>query len=49
MIDKLTENLLRRAFAPLVKRGQLEVVAPSGAVLQFGDGGTPQARILFTD
>ena len=49
MIDKLTENMLRRAFAPLVKRGQLEVVAPSGAVLQFGDGGTPQARIRFTD
>ena len=49
MLDRLTENLLKRAFDPLVRTGQLEVIAPSGKVLMFGDGGQPQARIRFTD
>ena len=53
MLDRLTasltENLLQRAFEPLVRTGQLEVVAPSGRTLRFGDGGRPQARIRFSD
>ena len=49
MIDALTERLLQRAFAPLVRQGQLEVALPSGRVLRFGDGGLPQARIRFAD
>ena len=49
MIDALLERLLRRAFTPLVRRGQLEVVLPAGRVLRFGDDGEPQARIRFTD
>lgn len=46
---KLTEALLRRAFTPLVRQGQLEVALPSGRVLRFGDGGQPRARMRFTD
>ena len=41
MLDRLTENLLKRAFDPLVRTGQLEVIAPSGKALMFGDGGQP--------
>lgn len=49
MIDRLTENLLRRAFEPLIRKGQLDVVLPWGRELHFGDGGEPQARIRFAD
>ncbi|MEQ6434781.1 cyclopropane-fatty-acyl-phospholipid synthase family protein [Comamonas sp. w2-DMI] len=49
MIDRLTENLLRRAFEPLVRQGQLDVVLPWGRELRFGDGGEPRARIRFAD
>ena len=49
MLDRLTESLLQRVFAPLVRTGKLEIVAPSGRVLVFGDEGQPQARIRFTD
>ncbi len=49
MFDKLTDQMLQRAFEPLVKTGQLDVVTPAGQVLRFGDGGQPQARIRFTD
>lgn len=49
MIDALLEHLLRRAFAPLVRRGQLEVVLPAGRVLRFGDDDAPQVRIRFAD
>ncbi|QIL82664.1 class I SAM-dependent methyltransferase [Diaphorobacter sp. HDW4A] len=49
MIESLSENMLQRAFAPLLKTGQLEVLTPSGKVLTFGDGGQPQARMRFTD
>ena len=49
MLDRLTENLLKRAFDPLVRTGQLEVIAPSGKALMFGDGSQPQARVRFTD
>ncbi|MEG1733662.1 MAG: SAM-dependent methyltransferase, partial [Comamonas sp.] len=45
----MTESLLQRVFAPLVRTGKLEIVAPSGRVLVFGDEGQPQARIRFTD
>ncbi len=49
MIDQLTEKLLQRAFGPLVRQGQLDVVLPWGRELRFGDGGEPQARIRFAD
>lgn len=49
MLDRLTEKLLQRAFDPLVRTGQLQVVTPAGTTLTFGDGGQPQARIRFTD
>ncbi|MBS0292992.1 MAG: class I SAM-dependent methyltransferase [Proteobacteria bacterium] len=49
MIDALLERLLRRAFTPLVRRGQLEVVLPAGRVLRFGDDGEPQVRMRFAD
>ncbi|MBV8249664.1 MAG: SAM-dependent methyltransferase, partial [Comamonas sp.] len=53
MLDRLTasltENLLQRAFEPLIRTGQLEIVAPSGRTLRFGDDGQPQARIRFSD
>ena len=49
MLDRLTEKLLKHAFDPLVRTGQLQVVTPSGQTLMFGDGGQPQARIRFTD
>ena len=49
MLDRLTEKLLQRAFAPLVKTGRLEVITPSGKALIFGDGGQPQARLRFAD
>ena len=49
MLDRLTEKLLKHAFDPLVRTGQLQVVTPSGQTLTFGDGGQPQARIRFTD
>ncbi|MBS0507000.1 MAG: class I SAM-dependent methyltransferase [Proteobacteria bacterium] len=49
MIDLLLERLVRRAFTPLVRRGQLEVVLPAGRVLRFGDDGEPQARIRLAD
>ena len=45
MIDQLTEKLLQRAFGPLVRQGQLDVVLPWGRELRFGDGGEPQARL----
>jgi len=48
-MDALIERLLQRAFAPLVRQGQLDVVAPSGRVLRFGDGGQPQARMRLAD
>ena len=49
MLNRLTEKLLKHAFDPLVRTGQLQVVTPSGQTLIFGDGGQPQARIRFTD
>ena len=49
MLDRLIETSLQRAFEPLVKTGQLQVVTPSGKTLSFGDGGQPQASIRFTD
>lgn len=49
MIDRLTEQLLQRAFGPLVRQGQLSVALPWGRELRFGDGGQPQARIRFAD
>ena len=49
MIDQLTENLLRRAFEPLVRQGQLDVALPWGRELRFGDGSEPRARIRFAD
>ncbi|MGE8441915.1 MAG: SAM-dependent methyltransferase, partial [Comamonas testosteroni] len=49
MLDRLTEKLLQKAFAPLVKTGRLEVITPSGKALIFGDGGQPQARLRFAD
>ncbi|MFG5778208.1 class I SAM-dependent methyltransferase [Comamonas sp. J-3] len=49
MFDPLVTKMLQRAFAPLVKTGQLDVVLPWGKMLSFGDGGQPQARIRFTD
>ena len=49
MLDRLIEKLLRHAFGPLVKTGQLEVITPAGKSLIFGGGGQPQARIRFTD
>ena len=49
MLDRLIATSLQRAFEPLVKTGQLQVITPSGKTLSFGDGGQPQARIRFTD
>ena len=49
MLDRLIEKVLRHAFGPLVKTGQLEVITPAGKSLIFGGGGQPQARIRFTD
>jgi cyclopropane-fatty-acyl-phospholipid synthase len=43
------DKLLRIAFAPLVKRGTLEVVTSRGKVLTIGDLGSPQVTIRFTD
>jgi cyclopropane-fatty-acyl-phospholipid synthase len=48
-IEALALPLLRRAFAALVRRGSLQVQAPSGRVLSFGDGAAPHARLVFTD
>ena len=33
MLDRLTEKLLQRAFDPLVRTGQLQVVTPAGTTL----------------
>ena len=49
MIDRMTENLLHRAFAPLVRQGRLEVAVPSGRLLHFGGGDLPPVRIRFAD
>ena len=49
MIDRLTEKLLQRAFEPLIRQGQLDVILPWGRELRFGDGGEPRARIRFAD
>lgn len=49
LTDRLTEHLLQRAFGPLVRQGRLQVLAPSGRLLEFGDGGLPQARIRLSD
>lgn len=49
MIDRLTEQLLQRAFTPLVRRGHLEILLPSERSLVFGDGTGPRVRLRFTD
>ena len=49
LIDQLTEQLLRRAFTPLVRRGHLEVSLPPGRRLVFGDGTQPAVHLRFTD
>lgn len=49
MIDRLTEQLLQRAFTPLVRRGHLEILLPSGRSLVFGDDTAPRAHLRFTD
>jgi cyclopropane-fatty-acyl-phospholipid synthase len=49
MIDRLTEQLLQRAFTPLVRRGHLEILLPSGRSLVFGDDTALRAHLRFTD
>ncbi len=49
MIDRLTEQLLQRAFTPLVRRGHLEILLPSGRSLVFGDDTAPRVHLRFTD
>ncbi len=49
MIDRLTEQLLQRTFTPLVRRGHLEILLPSGRSLVFGDDTAPRVHLRFTD
>jgi cyclopropane-fatty-acyl-phospholipid synthase len=43
------DSLLRKAFAEIIKRGQLKVTTARGEVMEFGDGTGPKCAVRFTD
>jgi cyclopropane-fatty-acyl-phospholipid synthase len=45
----MIENLLAKALAELVKRGNLTVITATGKRLQFGDGSGVPVTVRFTD
>lgn len=45
----LAPRLLREVFSRLVRHGSLHLITAGGEHLTFGDGGTPDVTIRFTD
>jgi cyclopropane-fatty-acyl-phospholipid synthase len=43
------DSLLRKAFAEIIKRGQLKVTTARGEVMEFGDRTGPKCAVRFTD
>lgn len=44
-----TDRALRRGLASIIRHGQLDIVAPSGQRLSFGDGTAPKLLARITD